>query len=244
MNKYAKLIAGNAAFAAAAVCLYSPGLLGLSPFSPSAAVAAASIAVGVIAVPTFVWMNKCLLAEKEIKLLGSGEEKSEEKAIEFMEAYRSSKVLGGIAKSAVSQMKRMENVQANYEKLVVRRFGQDTLSYQKFMAVIHSAAASFANGYVKMANKMIIFDEAEYQKLTTDDYRKDDIPDDIQEKKRDLYEKNLGDLRFVLEKNEEILLGIDQLMIEMSNVDYSEHDIGHAAEEIDVLLKQLEYYKK
>ena len=113
MNKYAKLIAGNAAFAAAAVCLYSPGLLGLSPFSPSAAVAAASIAVGVIAVPTFVWMNKCLLAEKEIKLLGSGEEKSEEKAIELMEAYRSSKVLGGIAKSAVSQMKRMENVQEN-----------------------------------------------------------------------------------------------------------------------------------
>lgn len=243
MKKYIKFLAGNGAFAAAAVCLYSPGLIGLSPFSSNAVAAAAAVAIGAAAVPAFIWMNKSLLADKEIKLLETGEDRAEEKAMELMETYRSSKILGGIARSAISQMERMENARSNFEKLVSRRFEAGTLSYQKFMAVVHSAQAALSKGYVKMANKMIIFDEAEYRKLTSDEYRKDDIPDQIQEEKRELYERNLDDLRAILESHEKILLGIDHLMTEMSDVDYSDHEIDHAAQEIDVLLKQLEYYK-
>ena len=140
-------------------------------------------------------------------------------------------------------MESMENARSNFEKLVSGRFEAGTLSYQKFMAVVYSAQAALSKGYVKMANKMIIFDEAEYRKLTSDEYRKDDIPDQIQEEKRELYERNLDDLRAILESHEKILLGIDHLMTEMSDVDYSDHEIDHAAQEIDVLLKQLEYYK-
>lgn len=243
MNKYIKFFAGNAAFAAAAVCLYSPGLIGLSPFSSNAVTAAAAVAIGAAAVPAFIWMNKRFLAEKEVKLLGTNEEKADQKAMELMESFCSSKVLGGIAKSALSQMERMEHAEKNFERLTDRRFSAQTLSYQKFMAVIHSAQAALSKGYVKMANKMIIFDEAEYRKLTTDEYRKDDIPDKIQEEKRALYEKNLDELRLVLENHERILLGIDHLMAEMANADYSEHEVDHAVSEIDVLLKQLEYYK-
>lgn len=243
MNRYMKLILGNAAFAAGAVCLYSPGLIGLSPFSSSAVAAAASIAIGVTGIPAFIWMNRCLLAEKEVKLLGIGEEAVEEKTIRLMENYRSGRVLGGIAKSALSQMERMNGAEKNFEKLAARRFQPGTLSYEKFMTVIHSARKSLEKGYVRMANKMVIFDEAEYRKLTTDEYRKDDIPDKIQEEKRDLYEKNLEDMRSILENHERILLGIDHLMMEMSNVDYSDHEVDHAVQEIDTLLKQLEYYK-
>ena len=187
MNKYTKFLLGNGAFAAVAVCLYSPGLIGLSPFSPNAAAAAASVAIGAAAVPAFIWMN--------------------------------------------------------FERLTARRFEAGTLSYQKFMAVMHSAQAALEKGYVRMANKMIIFDEAEYRRLTSDAYKKDDIPDQIQEEKRKLYDTNLEDLRGILESHERILLGIDHLMMEMSEVDCSDHEIDHAAQEIDTLLKQLEYYK-
>ena len=243
MNKYIKFFAGNAAFAAAAVCLYSPGLIGLSPFSSNAVTAAASVAIGAAAVPAFIWMNKRFLAEKEVKLLGTNEEKADQKAMELMESFCSSKVLGGIAKSALSQMERMEHAEKNFERLTDRRFSAQTLSYQKFMAVIHSAQAALSKGYVKMANKMIIFDEAEYRKLTTDEYRKDDIPDKIQEEKRALYEKNLDELRLVLENHERILLGIDHLMAEMSDLEQPEQAIDQAATQIDGLLKQLEYYR-
>ena len=243
MNKYTKFLLGNGAFAAVAVCLYSPGLIGLSPFSPNAAAAAASVAIGAAAVPAFIWMNKSLLAEKEIKLLGVNEDQAVQKAKELMETYGMCRILGGIAKSAISQMERMENAQANFERLTARRFEAGTLSYQKFMAVMHSAQAALEKGYVRMANKMIIFDEAEYRRLTSDAYKKDDIPDQIQEEKRKLYDTNLEDLRGILESHERILLGIDHLMMEMSEVDCSDHEIDHAAQEIDTLLKQLEYYK-
>ena len=68
-----KLLGANAAFAAAMVCLFSPGLLGLSPFAANAAAAAASIAVGVVAVPSFVMMNRALLAERKEELLEADE---------------------------------------------------------------------------------------------------------------------------------------------------------------------------
>lgn len=242
MNKYGKLVVGNGIFAAAAVCLFSPGLVGLSPFSANAAVAAASIAIGVIAVPSFVLMNKALLTEKKAELLEMGEEKADEKASALLEQYGSSQILGGIARSARAQAQRMETAAETFEKLVVRRFGAGTLSYGKFMAVIEAARGALTKSTVRIANKMIIFDEAEYRKLTSQQYKLDDIPDDIQEKKRDLYEESLRDMRTILEKNEKVLLEVDHLMMEMSEMDYSEEDIDGAASQVNQLLNQLEYY--
>ncbi len=243
MDRYVRLLIGNAAFAAVLICLYSPGLIGLSPSNPSAVLAAASVAIGVVAVPTFVLMNKSLLTEKKAALLEADGERAGERAAALLEDHRSGKVLGPIAKSALSQMQRLENVEANYEKLVVQRFGMGTLSYGKFMGVIRSASSALSKGYVKMANKMIIFDEAEYQHLSSDAYRHDAIPDQVQEEKKALYDGNLASLEQILEKNEKILLEVDHLMAEMSDLEQPEQAIDQAATQIDGLLKQLEYYR-
>lgn len=242
MNRYAKLLGANAAFAAAMVCLFSPGLIGLTPFAANAAVAAASIAIGVIAVPSFVIMNKSLLAEKKGELLEINEEDAGQKAVDLLGQYASSKALGGIARSAAGQAERMEQQSSNFEALVVRRFGQGTLSYEKFMGVIRCAGAALEKGIVRIANKMVIFDEREYKKLSSGEYKLDDIPDHIQEEKFKLYEENLEDMRSVLEKNEKVLLEVDQLMLEMSELDYTEQDIDGVADQIRELLSQLEYY--
>lgn len=244
MNKYIKLFAGNAAFAVAAICLFSPGLIGLSPFNANTAKAAASIAVSVIAVPSFVLMNKALLTEKKAEFLKVSEDNAGKKARELLERCRFSSVLGGIAISAISQIERMENETAAFENLVSRRFGPGTLSYEKFMGVIRSAADALSKGIVRIANKIIIFDEAEYKKLSSVQYQMDDIPDDIQEKKKQLYDENLDDMRSILEKNEKVLLEVDHLMMEMSDMDYSQQDIDKAAAEVNKLLSQLEYYNR
>ena len=244
MNKYIKLVAGNAAFAVTAVCLFSPGLIGLSPFSSNTVVAAASIAVGVIAVPSFVVMNKAFLTEKKAELLGANEDKADKKARELLERYRFSAILGGIAMSAISQAERMEKQVSTFENLVNRRFGLGTLSYEKFMGVIRSASDALSKSIVRIVNKMIIFDEAEYKKLSSAQYKFDDIPDDIQEKKKVLYDESLNDMRSILEKNEKVLLEVDHLMMEMSEMDYSEQDIDGAAAEVNRLLGQLEYYNR
>ena len=136
VKKYGKLFAGNAVFAAVEVFLFSPGLLGLSPFNPNPLKAAAAIAAGVMSVPLFIWLNRILLAEKKAELLKADEEHVWEKSLALMEHYRSSKVLGGIAQSAIAQMERMDKVQETFETLVIRRFGAGSLSYEKFMKVI------------------------------------------------------------------------------------------------------------
>ena len=242
MNKYAKLFTANAAFAAAMVCLFSPGLIGLSPFGANAALAAASIAVGVISVPSFILMNKALLTEKKAELLEMGEENAGKKAVRLMEDCTSSRALGGIARSAIGQAERMEQQVSTFEQLVFRRFGEGTLSCKKFMSVIGCAADAVEKGGVRIANKMVIFDEKEYEKLCSGEYKLDDIPDDIQEEKLKLYEENLEDMRSILEKNEKVLLEVDQLMMEMSEMDYTEQDIDGVAQQIRELLGQLEYY--
>ena len=242
MNKYTKLFGANAAFAAAMVCLFSPGLVGLSPFGANAAVAAASIAVGVVAVPSFVMMNRALLAEKKEELVRVNEEEAGRKAADLLRRYTSSKVLGGIARSATDQGERMEKQSSNFEALVVRRFGRGTLSYGKFMGVIRCAGEALEKGIVRIANKMVIFDEGEYQKLSSGEYKLDDIPDHIQEEEWKLYEENLEDMRSVLEKNEKVLLEVDHLMAEMAEMDCTEQDIDGVADQIRELLGQLEYY--
>ena len=78
--------------------------------------------------------------------------------------------------------------------------------------------------------------------LSSGEYMKDDIPDSIQEEKKRLYEKSLEDLRSILEKNEKVLLAVDHLMTELSDADYSGQDIDTAGDQINELLKQLEYY--
>ncbi len=244
MNKYTKLIVSNAAFAGGMVCLFSPGLIGLTPFSANAALAAAAIAVGIISVPSFVLMNKALLTEKKAELLKLNEEDAGDKAVSLMESYVSNRVLGGIARSASGQAERMEQQVSTFETLVCRRFGQGTISYGKFMAVIGNASKALESGIVRIANKMVIFDEKEYRKLCSREYKLDDIPDHIQEEKRKLYDENLDDMRLILEKNEKVLLEVDQLTLEMSELDYTEQDIEAAAEQIRELLGQLEYYSQ
>ena len=112
------------------------------------------------------------------------------------------------------------------------------------MAVIGNASKALESGIVRIANKMVIFDEKEYRKLCSQEYKLDDIPDHIQEEKRKLYDENLDDMRLILEKNEKVLLEVDQLTLEMSELDYTEQDIEAAAEQIRELLGQLEYYSQ
>lgn len=242
-KKYIKLVIGNLVFAILMICLYSPGLIGLSVFNDSVVVSAAAAAIAVVAILFFTLFNRSILLNKEFNLIEGKEEKSIKKVTEIMESYKKSEVLGRIAQSSLAQMKRLKTAENNYEKLISRRFQPGTFSYEKFINVIRSSTIVLDNGYIKIANKMVIFDEEEYQKLLGDEYLYDDIPDDIQREKFELYNKNLTGIKEMLEKNEIILLGIDKLMTEISDLESTDNEMNETASEIDSLLSQLEYYK-
>ena len=117
-KKYIKLAIGNLLFAIIMVFLYSPGLIGLSFFSDNALMVAAAAAVAVVAILFFILFNKNVLLDKEFDLIEEKEERSLEKAMEVMENYKKSEVLGKAARSSFSQMQRLKTAENNYEKLI------------------------------------------------------------------------------------------------------------------------------
>ncbi|MCI9557932.1 hypothetical protein VSQ48_04815 [Candidatus Ventrimonas sp. KK005] len=241
-SKWMKLGAFNLWIVFLAVCLYSPGLIGLSPAHENILIAASSITTGVMLTLIFFMVNWYLLAGKKTELIQMGDENLKEKVVEVMRRRTKNKDLDKIGKVTVAQLERLDVVKENFQKLVERRFKSETLSYKKFMGAMEKADFALINGYIKMTTKVMIIDEPEYVKFSLEEYQNDVILDDIQEEKKKLYHKSLESMRNILRENEKILLRLDHLMLEISDTDYSEQNVDYAVEEINNLIAQLQFY--
>ena len=93
-----------------------------------------------------------------------------------------------------------------------------------------------------------MFDEEGYIKIRalieSGEYRKDDIDDTIQEQKNELYQANYRSIIGMVNLNEKILLQLDHLSAEISNmdVDTMEQDNSLILEEINTLIHDTQYY--
>ena len=116
------------------------------------------------------------------------------------------------------------------------------MSWDKFNSTVSAAEASAIKNVVAMANRMCIFDEKEYARLQN--YREDDIPDDIQEEQLRLYQKNLEAIRWTIALNEKILLKLDALAMEISSsASRNDTDWNHElVSEIERLIEETRYY--
>ena len=241
-SKWMKLGAFNLWIVFLAVCLYSPGLIGLSPAHENILIAASSITTGVMLTLIFLMVNWYLLAGKKTELIQMGDENLKEKVVEVMRRRTKNKDLDKIGKVTVAQLERTEVLKKNFQKLVKRRFKSGTLSYKKFMGAVEKADYAMLTGYVKMTAKAMVIDEPEYVKFSLEEYQNDVILDDIEEEKKKLYHKSLESMRDILRENEKILLRLDHLMLEIADTDYSEQNVDDAVEEINNLITQLEFY--
>ncbi|MDO4621778.1 MAG: hypothetical protein Q4B22_02380 [Eubacteriales bacterium] len=155
--------------------------------------------------------------------------------------YRTSPGLGSIVHTALQQSRRHEEQERKYTELVARRFGTGTMTYTKYMTLQADATDAMFRVYQKIANRMVAFNDKEYQHLITSMYKYDSIPDDIQEARLALYQDNLKEMKDSLRENEQTMYAIDQLLLELADANYSESGIQ---EQIETLTKQLDYYKQ
>lgn len=156
-------------------------------------------------------------------------------------SYRTSVNLGPIARTAIKQKERMEAQKDKYATMLKRRFSEGTLTYTKYMQLEQEYTDAMYNEFLKIANRMIAFDDHEYQMLESGTFKHDSIPDDIQYERLNLYRRNLQEMKDALKHNEQTILAVDQLMIKLADSDYTESGV---TEQVDELEKQLEYYKK
>lgn len=242
MKRYLKLAAADLCIAASAVVLYSPGLVNLRLSDYSIFRAGMSIIAAVILITLFFVINIRLLKEPEQKPIMLEDVPDLERAKDILQDYCKGRYFGSLAKTASEQLDRILKCRQRLSVILEQKFTRGTMSWDKFNSTVSAAESSAIKNVVAMANRMCIFDEKEYARLQN--YREDDIPDDIQEEQLRLYQKNLEAIRWTIALNEKILLKLDALAMEISSSAFrSDADWNHElVSEIERLIEETRYY--
>lgn len=242
MKRYLKLAAADLCIAASAVVLYSPGLVNLRLSDYSIFRAGMSIIAAVILITLFFVINIRLLKEPEQKPIMLEDVPDLERAKDILQDYCKGRYFGSLAKTASEQLDRILKCRQRLSVILEQKFTRGTMSWDKFNSTVSAAESSAIKNVVAMANRMCIFDKKEYARLQN--YREDDIPDDIQEEQLRLYQKNLEAIRWTIALNEKILLKLDALAMEISSSAFrSDADWNHElVSEIERLIEETRYY--
>ena len=94
-----------------------------------------------------------------------------------------------------------------------------------------------------------MFDENDYinikRLIETGEYLRDDVPDNIQQEKYEIYEKNYRSIRDMVNTNEKILIRLDALAVEISTLDIRDISVENndIINEIESLIEETKYYQ-
>ncbi len=240
MRGYRKIVILNTIIILTTIVCYSPGLLCLR-LSDGIFRAGMSIIMTIVLFFAFIYGNYLLLKEPEYKRISTESISDIDKAESLLKLYCSGKYFGKLAKTATDQLHRLLKSFERTKVIINERFEEGSLSWNKYYSIIEAAGNSALNNIVAMANRMQMFDETGYDRLQN--YKNDDIPDDIQEQQIELYNSNLEKIKESISINERIILKMDTLMMELSSTDTNNSGNNELLEEIEQLTKEAKYYQ-
>lgn len=222
------------------IICYSPGFLNLRPNDPSIFKAGLAIIAGIGLVCLFYVANKSLLTTKECQLLKSTENIDVDAVVSNLSKYQNDKYLSKVAKTALDQLRRLNNasMQANTE--ITRKFGDSGMTFEKYKAGVDTAIETALENIVKVSERLQLYDSNEYAKLKSQ-YKLDDIPNDIQEKQLRLFEKNKDLALKAINANENLILSINTLIFELNSADTGD-DSDALLAEMQSLSDEVKYY--
>lgn len=253
MGRYLKVIGIDTLLAVAAVVLFSPGLVGLSPMDADIVRAALSVTAIVALVGTAGIANVKLLSAPKYKLLEVGTGMSEETAsfddvyVTLVE-YQDVRFVSPYVNDAIAQMDSAARKQARLRTAVNAKFEQGSLSWQRFTSVIDSVLSTVTRNAAMLANKAQTFDADGYHEskrlIESGNYRYDQVPDDIQIERHQLYEDTLGSMQEILNANERLILEMDRFAVELSKLDSNSlsTDSEEMLDEVRRLVSETRYY--
>ena len=240
MPKYIKNIVLSLVVAITAVVCYSPGLLNLRP-TDSFFRAGMSIIIGIVLVAFFLFGNYMLLCEPKKIEAKQEDVQTADDAIVILKQYKDGKAFGEIATTAIEQLKRLKSSTHRAEVSINNRFEAGSLSNSNYITSVAAAEEAAIRNVVAMANRMMLFDEKEYERLAH--YKDDNIPDDIQEQQIQLYQRNIELIKETIALNEKILLNLDTLALEVSSINKDQNTDSSILDELEQLTKDAKYYQ-
>ena len=238
MKSFGKMLLLNLTIIIVAVVCYSDGLLKLRPSDPSIIRAGLSIIIGLGLAAALVLGNIKLLRKPKRK--DAAELTDPVKAEAALKELVNSRNFGRLARSAIDQLQRVDNSAERAEYAVKMKFQEGNMTENRYSSVIAAARQTVCDNVTNIAVRMQIFDDREYARLRS--YRKDGVPDEIQEKQLALYGSNVDRIKEIIAANEKLILRIDTLALEISDSNERDSEPTELLVEITRLSGELKYY--
>lgn len=243
MKKYARLLASYATIAITAMVLYTPWLVGLTPTDPSILRAGLSVICAIMLTGAFGASTYGYLRQPEYKLLEAGEVMEPDDVLPQLRDFSEASVVGSYAREAMAQVETGEHRRDRLLRVVEATFGAESLSHDKFVAVVDAARRTLLRNCALLANRVQSFDVEGYRKA------KRHLPSGggsaFEAEQIAVYEDALSDMRDVIEANERLLLEMGKLEMELSDLESGDtrEDNTRMLDEVKELLEQTKYYR-
>ena len=240
-KKWILLVFGIVEAIIAVVC-FSRGLLNLFD-SERASLPRISVGIGVIVILIvgYILMSIWYLHVPKQGMMDEKADHTYDELYNVLGEYTKGKYFGPIARTVMDQIQRLNNSCVRTKDAIGKKFDKSSMSYEKYYSVVDLAEKTANQNIVAMTNRMKFFDENEYARL--ENYRNDNIPDDIQEKQIALYKENQAKLEQAIAVNENMILKLDTLSMELSNITDANNDtMSLTLGEIEELTEQVKYY--
>ncbi|MCR4612004.1 MAG: hypothetical protein K5644_08925 [Lachnospiraceae bacterium] len=224
-----------------AVVCFSRGLVDLFGEFTNKFKLTVGVGVIVILIVGFVLMSIWYLHEPKKKLMDEKADYTYNDLNQVLSQYTKGKYFGPIAKTVMDQLGRLNSSCSRTKEAVSKKFDVGSMSYQKYYSIVDVAEKTANQNVVAMTNRMKFFDEDEYARL--ENYRNDNIPDDIQERQIALYKENQSRIEQAIAVNENLILKLDTLTMELTKTNnVSEASMDTMLSEIEELTKEVKFY--
>ncbi|WP_245237264.1 hypothetical protein [Paenibacillus ihuae] len=162
-----------------------------------------------------------------------------------LQQYKNVKVLKNDVLLALDQLERMEKKKSTLTRVLSTRFDPQELSYKKFSSVITEVEKLLLLNVRGIVNKLSLFDTTDFSLLANTN-KPPQFSEKLVQKKTALYNDFFTSLKGYLGANEEILLKLDQLLLEISELDstnYKEVEEMPCMQELSALIRQTKLYQ-
>lgn len=225
------------------IAVLSPGLLGVQIGGDHVLESALGITLLVVSFLILVYGSYTLLfkppARAPLKDITTHED-----YIEALHPFKNMKPLKSDVTLGLDQLERLSKKRDALSDVLSQRFDATELSYKRFHSVIDEVTKLFYLNIKGMLNKLHVFDPTEYASLEESHHSAKFSKKLIQEKTA-LYHEYLTAISGYVSANEEILLKLDKLLLEISQLgstDYNDVEEMPCMKEIDALIQQTKFY--
>ena len=160
----------------------------------------------------------------------------------FQEVMHNGDVFSENIHENIDQITRFNRKQATIKDLLLQKFSEDEMSFQKFSGVLRDVENIIYLNMRSILNKISAFDTDEYERLKKGGFPQDELTSE----KQAIFTEYINFVKNATRTNEEILLKLDKMLLEISR--YNSIDGGDiktlpAMIELDELIRNANLYK-